>query len=62
MLRKAFDETMKDPEFLADAKRQDLSVDAITGQEIAAIIADVYKTPKAVVARTSEALGRIAKE
>ncbi|MGE5538183.1 MAG: Bug family tripartite tricarboxylate transporter substrate binding protein [Gemmatimonas sp.] len=60
-LRNAFDETMKDPDFLADAKRQDLSVDAITGQEIADIIADVYKTPKDVVARTSEALGRISK-
>ncbi len=60
-LRKGFDETMRDPEFLADAKRQDLSVDAITGQEIADIIADVYKTPKDVVARTSEALGRISK-
>jgi hypothetical protein len=53
---------MKDSEFLADAKRQDLTVDAITGQEIADLIADVYKTPKPVVARTSEALGRIAKE
>jgi tripartite-type tricarboxylate transporter receptor subunit TctC len=62
LLRKAFDATMKDPEFLADAKRQELSVDAITGQQIADIIADVYKTPKPVVARTAEALGRIAKE
>jgi tripartite-type tricarboxylate transporter receptor subunit TctC len=61
-LRKGFDDTMKDPEFLADAKRQDLTVDAITGQELADLIADVYKTPKPIVARTSEALGRLAKE
>jgi tripartite-type tricarboxylate transporter receptor subunit TctC len=61
-LRKGFADTMKDPEFLADAKRQDLSVDAISGQEIADLIADVYKTPKPIVARTSEALGRLAKE
>jgi tripartite-type tricarboxylate transporter receptor subunit TctC len=61
-LRTAFDETMKDPAFLADAKQQKLSVDAITGQEIAAIIADVYKTPKDVVQRTAEALGHISKD
>jgi tripartite-type tricarboxylate transporter receptor subunit TctC len=61
-LRTAFDTTLKDPDFLADAKKQDLSVDAITGQELAGIIADVYKTPKDVVKRTSEALGRISKE
>jgi tripartite-type tricarboxylate transporter receptor subunit TctC len=61
-LRTAFDETMKDPQFLADAKKQDLSVDAITGQEIADIIAAVYKTPKDIVKRTSEALGRAGKD
>jgi tripartite-type tricarboxylate transporter receptor subunit TctC len=61
-LRTAFDDTMKDPEFLADAKKQDLSVDAITGQELAGIIANVYKTPQEVVKRTSEALGRISKD
>jgi tripartite-type tricarboxylate transporter receptor subunit TctC len=61
-LRTAFDETMKDPAFQADAKQQKLSVDAITGQEIAAIIADVYKTPKDVVKRTAEALGHISKD
>jgi hypothetical protein len=53
---------MKDPQFLADAKKQDLSVDAITGQEIADIIAAVYKTPKDIVKRTSEALGRAGKD
>jgi len=61
-LRTAFDETMKDPQFLADAKKQDLSVDAITGQEIADIIASVYRTPKDIVERTSEALGRAGKD
>ena len=61
-LRKAFDDTMKDPAFRAEVEKQKLSIDAITGQEIADIIAEVYKTPKDVVQRTSEALGRISKD
>jgi tripartite-type tricarboxylate transporter receptor subunit TctC len=61
MLRKAFDDTLKDPEFLKDAKLQDLNVDAITGQELAEIIASVYKTPKDVVKRTARALGHVSK-
>jgi tripartite-type tricarboxylate transporter receptor subunit TctC len=61
LLRKAFDDTMKDPAFLKDAKQQDLNVDAITGQELTNIIASVYKTPKDVVKRTAEALGHVSK-
>lgn len=61
-LRKAFDDTMADPAFRADVKKQKLSVDAITGQELAEVIAEVYKTPKDVVQRTAEALGRAAKD
>ena len=57
-LRKSFDDTMKDPAFLADTQRQGFHVDAIQGQEIAQRIAAAYRTPKDVVARTIEALGR----
>ena len=58
VLRKAFADTMSDPEFLKDAKTQDLTVDAMTGQELADMLASVYRTPKDVVARTARALGR----
>jgi tripartite-type tricarboxylate transporter receptor subunit TctC len=57
-LRRGFDDTMKDPQFLADAKKQDLRVDAITGREFGELIASVYRTPADVVKRTVEALGR----
>lgn len=56
-LRKAFDDTMRDPAFLAEAKAQNLNVDAIAGQELADIIAKTYESPKDVVARTAEILG-----
>ncbi len=48
-LRAAFDATMKDPAFLADAKRQDLEVRPVSGAEAAKMVKDVYATPPAVV-------------
>jgi len=57
-LRRAFDDTMKDPAFLADTRRQGFNVDAIKGEEIGDRIAASYRTPKDVVARTITALGR----
>jgi tripartite-type tricarboxylate transporter receptor subunit TctC len=61
MLRKAFDDTLKDPAFLKDAKLQDLNIDAIGGQQLSDIIASVYKTPKDVVRRTAQALGHVGR-
>ena len=46
------------PAFLDDAKKQRLNVVAITGEQQAAIIANAYKTPPAIVQRTIKALGR----
>lgn len=60
-LRKAFEDTMKDKTFIVEAEKQRLHPDLITGKEIAATLAEVYKTPKNVVARTAEALGRASK-
>src|SRR5215204_1482752 len=48
-LRAAFDATMKDPGFLADAKRQDLEVRPVTGVEAEGLIKDIYATPPALV-------------
>jgi tripartite-type tricarboxylate transporter receptor subunit TctC len=48
-LRTAFDATMKDPEFLADAERQDLEVRPVTGIEAEALINEIYASPPSVV-------------
>jgi tripartite-type tricarboxylate transporter receptor subunit TctC len=53
MLRKAFDATMKDAEFIADVKKQKLDLDPIDGERLGALIDKVYATPKAVVDRVS---------
>jgi tripartite-type tricarboxylate transporter receptor subunit TctC len=51
MLRDAFTATMKDPDFLADAKKSKLEVEPEDGEHLAALIAKIYATPKAIVDR-----------
>jgi tripartite-type tricarboxylate transporter receptor subunit TctC len=49
VLRDAFDATMKDPEFLAEAQRLNLDVSPLSGAEIDKALAEVYATPKELV-------------
>ena len=55
-LRRAFDATMKDPEFLKEAEKAQLEISPITGDEMEKIIVDAYQTPAALVSRTAEAI------
>ncbi len=57
-LRAAFGRTLRDPQFLEDAARQDMNVVPVSGAEIDDILANAYRTPSDVVRRTIEALGR----
>jgi tripartite-type tricarboxylate transporter receptor subunit TctC len=41
VLRRAFDATMKDPEFLAEAQKTQLSVGPLPGEELQKLVADV---------------------
>jgi tripartite-type tricarboxylate transporter receptor subunit TctC len=58
LLRKALRDTLNDPAFRDDARRQDLHLNYISGEELLATIAAAYHTPKAVIQRTIQALGR----
>jgi len=49
--RKAFDATMKDSEFLAEADRLQMEVDPLSGAEMEKLLAGAYAAPKAVIAR-----------
>jgi tripartite-type tricarboxylate transporter receptor subunit TctC len=51
VLRKAFDETMKDPDLLGEAQKLNLDVDASTGEEVQAQVAKMYETPHEVIER-----------
>jgi tripartite-type tricarboxylate transporter receptor subunit TctC len=55
-LRRAFDATMKDDGFLAEAKRIGLDIDPLTGEQVQKLVADLANTPPPVVARVRAAL------
>jgi hypothetical protein len=53
-LRRAFDATMADPDFLAEAKKSDIEINAITGEKVEEIMARLYQTPKPVIEQIEE--------
>jgi tripartite-type tricarboxylate transporter receptor subunit TctC len=54
ILRSAFEDTMNDPEFRADAEKRQLDLEFTSGGEIQSIIDKIYKTPPAVVERVKK--------
>jgi tripartite-type tricarboxylate transporter receptor subunit TctC len=60
-LRGAFMATMNDPDFVEETKKLRLVVDPIPGERLTEILSEIYKTPKDVVARVAETLGRVSK-
>jgi hypothetical protein len=55
-LRRAFDATMKDPAFVADAQKLQLELSPMTGEAMQALVADLATTPPAIVDRVRKAL------
>jgi tripartite-type tricarboxylate transporter receptor subunit TctC len=53
VMRSAFNETMKDPAFLADAQKTRLEVDPLTGEEMQDMVKEAYEAPKAVAERAA---------
>ncbi|HEY4135161.1 MAG TPA: tripartite tricarboxylate transporter substrate-binding protein [Alphaproteobacteria bacterium] len=47
-LRKGFDDTMKDKDFIAEMEKNKLEVSPMTGQEVADMLAEIYAMPVAV--------------
>jgi tripartite-type tricarboxylate transporter receptor subunit TctC len=47
ILRKAYAETFKDPDFLADAEKARIDVFPVSGEKLQAMIQDAYATPQA---------------
>ncbi len=54
-IRRAFDATMKDKEFLAEADKLKLEIDPMTGEDIVKMLDQIAKTPSDVVARVRTA-------
>jgi tripartite-type tricarboxylate transporter receptor subunit TctC len=55
-LRKAFMAAIRDPELMAEATKIDLDIDAISGEELQAMISRIYATPKDILEKAKQAL------
>jgi tripartite-type tricarboxylate transporter receptor subunit TctC len=53
-LRSAFDATMTDPEYLADAKKVSLEIDPTSGRDIGSMVEALFDTPQDVIERTAQ--------
>ena len=55
-LRAAFDPTLKDPAYLAEAEKLKIDVDPLTGEQVAALVEQVSRTPPELVDRVRKAM------
>lgn len=56
-LRRAFDETMTDPKFIAEARRMRLNLNPVSGEELDQIVKEMVEAPKPIVARLQAIVG-----
>lgn len=53
-LRKAFMDTMKDNEFLADAEKSQLEINPVDGTEVEKLVKELYQTPKPLADKAAQ--------
>jgi tripartite-type tricarboxylate transporter receptor subunit TctC len=51
VLRRAFDATVADPQFLDEAKKMQAEISPTRGEDVQKIVADIYATPRPVIER-----------
>ncbi|MDB5571354.1 MAG: efflux transporter protein [Hyphomicrobiales bacterium] len=56
VLRKAFADSMADPELRAEAARARLDAEPVLGEDLQTLVAKVYASPPAIIARTRKAV------
>ena len=56
LLHKAFIDTLKDPEFVAEAKKSNLEIDPLTGEEVEKIVGDLFNLNPATVTKLAAVL------
>ncbi len=56
VLRKAFMETMRDPQFMAEAQRAGLDIDAVDGVETQRLVRRFYETSPDIIGKVKKAL------
>jgi len=55
-LRTAFDATMSDPQFLADAETVRIAITPLSGAKVQEIVQKLYTTPKPIVERARQVI------
>jgi tripartite-type tricarboxylate transporter receptor subunit TctC len=55
-IRRAFDAAMKDKELLVEAAKLKIEIDPLSGEQVAALIGQIYQTPAETVARVRDAM------
>jgi hypothetical protein len=55
LLRRAFDAAVRDPALRADAGKMNLAVEPSSGEQVAALLRQIYATPKSVVEKAAAA-------
>jgi tripartite-type tricarboxylate transporter receptor subunit TctC len=58
ILRKALQDTMKDPEFLADATKSRLDIDPVTGTELENLVRGLFKLRPSMISKLKTILSR----
>lgn len=53
-LRDAFDATMRDPDYRAEAEKMGLEVNPVSGARVQAMVAEIYRTPRSVIQKMME--------
>ena len=56
ILRTAFDETMRDPQFLDDAEKLRLEITALPGDRVQELVQKLYAAPKEIVEQARQAI------
>ena len=52
----AFEATMKDPEFLAEARKRKIDVEPVSAKSLNELLAELYATPKEVLRKATQAI------
>jgi tripartite-type tricarboxylate transporter receptor subunit TctC len=52
----AFERTTADPDFLAEAERLNFEVNPVSANQLDALLAEAYATPKDVIAKAAKAM------
>jgi tripartite-type tricarboxylate transporter receptor subunit TctC len=55
-LRRAFQATMNDPALRAEAEKQKLEVNVVSGEQVTALVMDLMTTPPEIIKRMQEML------